>query len=120
MSDMDDMLALGLSTLATTKGEDLSWRAGESGGFTALTGFCLEVDRVGEPVFDEDDKATVQKRTATLHGPLTPVLSQGGQVRDGKGGLDWTIESVKLGNKQVCLLWRHEVLATGPDRGGQA
>jgi hypothetical protein len=120
MSDLDDILAFGLSVLADHKGEDLSWRAGESGDFTALTGFCLEVDRVGEPIYDEDDHATVQKRTATLHGPLTPALSQGGQVRDGKGGKDWSIESVKLGNKQVCLLWRHEVLGTGPDRGGQA
>jgi hypothetical protein len=120
MSIMDDILAAGLSSLATIKGEDLSWRAGESGSWTDLTGFCLEVDRVGEPVYDEDDKVTLIKRTATLHGPLTPVLSQGGQVRDGKGGLDWSIESTELGNKQVCLLWRHEVLATGPDRGGQA
>lgn len=120
MGDLDDQLAYGLSCLASTKVEALSYRAGESGDFTALTGFCLEAERVGEPQYDEDGKAYIQKFTATLHGPLTPVLSEDGQIRDAKGGKDWAIESVRRGNKQVLLLWRHEVLATGPDRGSKA
>jgi hypothetical protein len=120
MSDMDDILALGLEVLADHKGEALSYRAGESGDFTALVGFCLEVDQVPEPQYDEDDKVTVVKWSGRMHGPLTPVLATGMQIRDGKSGKDWAIESARLGNKQVCMLWRHEVVATGPDLKDQS
>lgn len=120
MSDMSDILAAGLAALAEIEGHSLDYRTTDVGAWTALTGFVLEEQRVGEPQYDSDDHVTEQKRIATLKGPTSPAIAKDHQVRDNTTGRIWAVESVSFSQQQVCLLWRTEVGTHGPDRGDQA
>jgi len=119
MSDMSDILALGLAVFVDINGDALGYRVGTSGSFTALPGFTINHDRIGEPQYDDDDRVMAQRETATVKGPLAPVLVKGYQVQD-SGGSTWAIESVKSDQQQVCTLWREVVAEHGPDRKDNA
>lgn len=120
MSMMSDILAQGLSVLATFKGLNLDYRTSEVGAWTALTGFDLIEQRVPEPQYDADDHVVEQKRLATLKGPVSPAILKGYEIRDNTTGRTWAVESVSFSQQQVVILWRTEVGEHGADRGDQA
>ncbi len=120
MSDMSDILAAGLAVLAEIEGHSLDYRTTEAGAWVALSGFCLNEQRVGEPQYDSDDQVTEQKRIATLKGPVSPAIAKDYQIRDNTTGRTWAVESVSFSQQQVCILWRTEVGAHGPDLKDQS
>ena len=119
MSTMSDILASGLSVLATVRSESLSYCATVGGTYTALTGWVLTIDRIPAPVFNDQAQAGEVAQTATLKGPLSPALQRGWFITDGNGD-KWAIEGVKTEQQQVCTLARTKVTKRGPDRGGFA
>lgn len=116
---MSDILAAGLSSLATLRGESLSYCATVSGTYVALTGWVLVIDRVPAPAFNDQTQAGEVAQTATLKGPLSPALARGYFITDGNGQ-KWSVEGVKTEQQQVCTLMRTKVTKRGPDRGGFA
>lgn len=120
MSVISDMLARGLSVLATAKSESVAYRPGISGGFTALTGFVLIQQRVAAPIFDDAQEQEEQRLSATLKGPLSPVLFRGYQIQDTVTGLIWAVQSNKTDVQQVCQLELVKVTQFTPNRGGAA
>lgn len=120
MSDMSDILAMGLSALAAVTGANLEYRTTSAGAWVALSGFVLEEQRVGEPQYDEDDHIVGQRRIASLKGPRTPALVKDYEVRDNVTGRTWAVESESNSQQGVYTLWRTEVGAHGPNRGGHA
>ncbi len=120
MSDMSDILAMGLQVLTDVTGGDLEYRTTEAGNWADLPGFTLEEQRVGEPQYDEDDHVVGQRRIATLKGPRTPALVKDYEVRDNVTGRIWAVEAESNSQQGVYTLWRTEVGTHGPDRGGEA
>jgi len=120
VSDIGTILAAGLSSLSTLKGDSLGYRISTSGSFTALTGWCLHQARVDEPIFDESSNAEIQNRTAILKGPISPVMAKGYQIYDYVTSLTWAVESAKLDVQQVCSLKLQVTIKRTPDRQGAA
>ena len=120
MSVISDNNTRAHSILATAKGESLQYATTLTGSLAALTGFVLHQDRVGEPVYNQNDLAEAQNFSATLKGPVTPALAKGHKVKDLITGLEWAVESSKIDTQQVCRLMRRVDLVHGPDRGGAA
>ncbi len=120
MSIIGDSLTLALSTLATAKGESLQYATTIGGAYTTLTGFVLHQERVGEPIYNEHDRADAQAFNAILKGPATPLMVVGYEVKDVITGLRWAVESVKLDVQQVCRLSRRVDITHTPNRGGAA
>ncbi len=120
MSTMSDALAAGLAALASIKGDALTWCATQAGSYAALTGFVIHVDRV-EPV-RMDDNQHIEKliETATVKGPLTPVLARGYYIKDTlNSNLVWYVEAVKVDQQQVARCRRVTQLAVTPNRGAR-
>lgn len=116
---MSDILASGLSMLATVRSESLSYCSTVGGTYTALTGWVLLIDRLPAPVFNDENQAGEVQQTATLKGPLSPALQRGWFIKDGNNEI-WAVEGVKGEQQQVCTLMRTKVTKRGPDRGGFA
>lgn len=119
MSTMSDILASGLSLLSSVRSDAPSYSATYGGSYTALTGFVLIIDRLPAPAFNEQSQAGEIAQTATLKGPLSPVISRGQFVKDGNNDI-WSVEGVKTEQQQICTLMRAKVTKRGPDRGGFA
>lgn len=120
MSAIGDAIAPGLAALSTLKGESLGYRTGTTGSFTALSGFCLHQARGEAPMFDETHASEVQKRLATLKGPVTPAMARGYQVKDLITGIIYAVQFVKIDVQQVCALEEREPTKRTPDRHGSA
>ena len=118
MSVISAILTKGLSALSTAKGESVGYRVGTSGGFTALPGFVLTAQRVPAPEYNQEEQAEKQKHTASLKGPVAPLLVRGYQVEDTVTGFVWSVRSVKIDVQQVCVLERVEAITFTPDRAG--
>lgn len=118
MSVVGDALAVGLVALSGAIGASLQYRTGTSGGFTALTGWVLIQNRVDPIMFDESRAAEEQQRTASLKGPVSPLMVQGYQVQDITTGIIWAIQSAKLGPHQVCVLEYVSTTKRTPERHG--
>lgn len=119
MSTMSDILASGLSALSSARSESLSYCATLAGSYTALTGWVLTIDRLPSPLFEGKSQADEVAQTATLKGPLTPVMARGYFITDGNSQ-KWSIEGVKTEQQQICTLMRTKVTKRGPDRGDAA
>lgn len=113
---MSDILAAGLSALATVRGDTLSYCATLGGSYTALTGWVLIIDRLPAPAFNEQSQSGEIAQTATLKGPLSPALQRGWFITDGNSQ-KWAIEGVKTEQQQICTLMRTKVTTKSPDRG---
>lgn len=120
MSDMSDILSVGLAVLAEFNGDSLDYRTTEAGAWVALSGFAINEQRVSEPQYDSDDQVTEQKRIATLKGPATPAIAKNHQIRDNTTGRIWAVESVSFSQQQAIILWRTETGAHGPDLKDQS
>ncbi len=118
MSMISRALANGLATIARAKGESVGYRTGTSGAYTALSGFVLQIDRLPPPTMDSDHDAQETLITATLKGPVTPVLAQGYQVRDDVSGITFAVQSLKLDVQQICILHSIDTQRLAPDRQG--
>ena len=116
MSTMSDILAAGLTVLSGTRSESLTYCATLAGTYAALTGWVLTIDRLPAPVFDGQSQVGEIAQTATLKGPLTPVLARGNFITDGNGQ-KWSVEGVKTEQQQICTLMRTKVTTRAPDRG---
>lgn len=120
MSTIGDNCTRAHAILATAKGESLQYATALTGSLATLTGFVLHQDRIGEPVYNDRDIAEAQQFTATLKGPVTPVLAIGYKVKDLVTGFEWAVESSKIDTQQVCRLMRRIDIVHGPNRGGAA
>ncbi len=120
MSDMSTLLASAIASLATTKGDSLTYCATLSGSYTALTGFIIHVDRV-QPVTMNDSRHTEeQEETATVKGPSTPALVRGYFVKDvTNGNKVWYVEAVKFDQQQIARCRRVNQLDATPDRAAR-
>lgn len=116
MSSMSDILAAGLSVLSSARSESLSYCATLSGTYTALTGWVMTIDRTAAPVFADQTQSGEVAQTATLKGPLTPVMVRGYFITDGNSQ-KWAVEGVKTEQQQVVTLMRTKVTTRAPDRG---
>lgn len=118
MTNLSDAMASALSTISSFDGITLEYRAGESGGWTTLTGFVVHKDRVPQLQYDERGGVEVQGHTGYIKGPTTPALAQGYQVRVGSANTDiWSVQSVMVKGQQIALLRRNPVKTLTPDRG---
>jgi hypothetical protein len=118
MSTMSEIFATGLAQLATVKGESVGYRVGTSGSYTTLTGFVLNIDRLPAPAMDPDHQSQETLITATLKGPVTPLLVRGYQVKDNVSGITFAVESVKIDTQQVVILNSINTQQFAPDRKG--
>lgn len=119
MSALSDAMSAALGAVSSFDGIVLEYRAGQSGGWTALTGFVLHKDRVPQLNFDDRGAMEVQAHNAALKGPLAPALAVGHQVRAGSADTDiWNVESAMTKGQAIYLLRRSKVGKLGPDRGG--
>lgn len=118
MSIFSSAFAIAHAIISTAKGESVSYRAGGTGAFTALSGFILLQDRVPASAQDDDHHDEVQIRSAILKGPVTPELVRGYQVKDAITNLVWSVQAVKIDSMQVCLLELTQGGKLGPDRHG--
>jgi len=116
---MSTILASGLASLSTDRGESLSYCATLAGSYTALTGWVLTIDRVQGPVFADQGQGGEVAQTATLKGPVTPAMVRGYFITDGNSQ-KWAVEGVKTEQQQVCTLSRTKVTIRAPDRGNFA
>ena len=117
---MSDALAAGLAALASIKGDVLTYCATQNGTYTALTGFVIHVARV-EPIRDGGERHIEElQESATVKGPLTPVLARGAFIKDTlNGNTIWYIEAVKTDQQQVATCRRTTQLDATPDRGAR-
>lgn len=117
MSLVSNALADALSIVAAAKDESLSYRIDDTRSWVALEGFVLDRDDVIPPVYEEDTRAEVITRTARLSGPLSPVLAENYQVRDGNGDI-WAVVTIQPDQQQIAALRFSTVDNAGPNRGG--
>ncbi len=118
MSTASDLLASGLSLLATVHGHSVSYRTSTSGSFTALTDFLIIQDRPAGPTQDDDHQLEGQPRAAYLKGPLTPAMADGYQVKDENTGIIYACRAPKFEAQQIARLEVVDVRQFGPDRKG--
>ncbi len=122
-TQLQSAMASALASLATFKGEALSYATAHGQSFTALTGFVIHPDRVAAPVYDEHGRVIAQKRSAYLKGPVSPLLAIGYEIKDSSPTTPvvWAVEGIKLDQQQIVTLSRQEVVGVyGPDRGASA
>jgi hypothetical protein len=123
VSVISSALASALSAIATAKGEVLSYATAHGQSFTALTGFVIHQDRVGEPTHDDQGRVVSQVRRAVLKGPVSPLMAKGYEIKDSKPTtpIVWAVEGVKIEEQQIVTLMREERVGPyGPDRGASA
>jgi hypothetical protein len=117
MSGMSDILAAGLASLASIKGDVLTYCATYGGTYAALTGFVIHVDRV-QPIRDGQGHIEEQEETATAKGPATPLLVVGYFVKDtANADRIWLVEGVKVDQQQIARLRRFTQGTATPNRG---
>ena len=116
MSLISAGLATALSALSIAKGDSLTYATTKGGSYSALTGWVLHVERLSAPIFGDQAQAGEVVQSATLKGPLTPVMARGYFVLDGNG-LYWAVEGVKTEAQQICVLMRTKVTERAPNRG---
>lgn len=117
MSLVSNALGTALSVVSTAKDEALAYRSTPQRAWVTLTGFVLDRDDEQEPVFDEGDNAQATVSVGRLSGPLTPVLAEGYQVRDGAGDV-WAVVNAELDQQQICRVRLTTLDNAGPNRGG--
>lgn len=122
MSSISNMLTASLSALSSYKSESLSYATSHGASFTTLTGFVIHQERVGAPIYDDNNRCIGQRRTAYLKGPVTPLMATLYEVKDSLPATPviWAVEGVKIEQQQIVTLWREERFASGPDRGAVA
>ncbi len=120
MSTMSDALAAGLAALATIKGDALTWCATYGGTYAALTGFVIHVDRVEAVRMNDERHIEEQEETATVKGPLTPLMVVGYFIKDTlNSNRIWYIEGLKVDQQQVIRCRRISQGIATPNRGAR-
>lgn len=123
MSVLSEGLASALSAIANASGASLEYATSSGGAFTALVGFVIHQDLVGDPTYDSSDRVVAQARRGFLKGPLTPALALGYRIKDltQTPNITWAVEGVMFEGQQIAALSRQErVGVAGPDRGASA
>ncbi len=120
MSTISDALATALSTIGTAKGEALTYATTLAGSYTPLTGFVIHIDRVQPAIMNDSRHIEEQEETATVKGPLTPVLARNYFVKDTiNGNKLWLVEAVKFDQQQIARCRSVTQLTATPDRGAR-
>lgn len=118
MSTASDLFAPALALLADTHGHSASYCATYGGTYVALPGFVLNEQRPTSHIQDDSHQIEVQVRTATLIGPMTPVLVDGYFIKNVNTGTIYSCRQPKLGPPQIANLEVAQPQQFGPDRDG--